>query len=134
VKRADTSMVFTIAVMVFALSFVWRAYPGQIRPALLFPGGRELVSLGFYLCSYTTSLTYLFICFGVIGVWVMASLCHTDTGNGQVVPRQARLGGWPGGGRVRRRLGDFGPLSQLKLIPSYGLRLRSGSLAPFSLS
>ena len=67
-KRADTSMVFTIAVMVFALSFV---VAGRIQdkfgPFYCSLAGGLLVSLGFFLCSYTTSLTYLFVCFGVIG-------------------------------------------------------------------
>src|ERR1035438_3433319 len=67
-KRAETSMVFTIAVMVFALSFV---LAGRIQdkfgPFYCSLAGGVLVSLGFFLCSYTTSLTYLFICFGVIG-------------------------------------------------------------------
>ncbi|HXJ39966.1 MAG TPA: MFS transporter, partial [Bryobacteraceae bacterium] len=67
-KRADTSMVFTIAVVVFALTFV---VAGRIQdkfgPLSCSLAGGILVSLGFFLCSYTTSLTYLFICFGVIG-------------------------------------------------------------------
>src|SRR5260370_509926 len=66
--RADTSMVFTIAVVVFALSFV---VAGRIQdrfgPLYCSLAGGVLVSLGFYLCSYTTSLTHLFLCFGVIG-------------------------------------------------------------------
>src|SRR3954471_46972 len=64
-KRADTSMVFTIAVVVFALSFV---VAGRIQdkfgPFGCSLAGGVLVSLGFFLCSYTTSLNYLFICFG----------------------------------------------------------------------
>ena len=67
-KRADTSMVFTIAVVVFALTFV---VAGRIQdkfgPLYCSLAGGILVSLGFFLCSYTTSLNYLFICFGVIG-------------------------------------------------------------------
>src|SRR5438270_11459118 len=66
--RADTSLVFTIAVVVFALSFV---VAGRIQdrfgPFYCSLAGGLLVSLGFYLCSYTTSLTHLFVCFGVIG-------------------------------------------------------------------
>src|SRR5438552_15553022 len=66
-KRADTSMVFTIAVIVFALSFV---LAGRIQdkygPLWCSLTGGILVSLGFYLCSFTTSLNYLYLCFGVI--------------------------------------------------------------------
>src|SRR5256885_9437383 len=61
-------MVFTIAVMVFALTFVVAGrIQDKIGPLYCSLAGRILVSLGFFLCSYTTSLTYLFICFGVIG-------------------------------------------------------------------
>jgi len=59
-KRADTSMVFTIAVVVFALSFV---VAGRIQdrfgPLFCSLAGGILVSLGFFLCSYTTNLPYL---------------------------------------------------------------------------
>src|SRR5262249_60240976 len=70
-KRADTSMVFTIAVIVFALSFV---VAGRIQdkfgPLACSLAGGILVSLGFFLCAYTTSLNHLVFCFGVIGgVW-----------------------------------------------------------------
>ena len=67
-KRAETSMVFTIAVIVFALSFV---VAGRIQdkfgPLFCSLAGGILVSLGFYLCAYTESLGYLYVCFGVIG-------------------------------------------------------------------
>src|ERR1700674_5610768 len=64
-KRADTSMVFTIAVVVFALSFV---VAGRIQdrfgPLFCSLVGGILVSLGFFLCSYTSNLAYLYVCFG----------------------------------------------------------------------
>ncbi len=122
-KRADTSMVFTIAVMVFALSFV---VAGRIQdkfgPLYCSLAGGILVSLGFYLCSYTTSLTYLFICFGVIGglgngfgyatpIPVMAKWFPDKRG----LAVGLAVGGYGAGSAI------FGPLSQLKLIPSYGL-------------
>src|SRR4051812_43098833 len=122
-KRADTSMVFTIAVIVFALSFV---IAGRIQdkfgPLICSLTGGILVSLGFYLCSYTHSLTYLYVCFGVIG----------GLGNGfgyaTPIPVMAKwfpdrrglavglaVGGYGAGSAI------FGPLAQLKLIPAYGL-------------
>src|SRR5207247_728219 len=84
--------------------------------------GGILVSLGFYLCSYTTSLTYLFICFGVIGglgngfgyatpIPVMAKWFPDKRG----LAVGLAVGGYGAGSAI------FGPLSQLKLIPSYGL-------------
>ena len=98
-KRADTSMVFTVAVAVFALSFV---AAGRIQdkfgplPCSLMGG--ILVSLGFFLYSCTTSLIYLYICFGVIG----------GLGNGfgyatpiPVMAKWFRTGaGWPSGWRL----------------------------------
>src|SRR6202166_36741 len=122
-KRAETSMVFTIAVMVFAISFVVAGrIQDKIGPLYCSLAGGILVSLGFYLCAYTTSLTYLFICFGVI----------VGMGNGfgyaTPIPVMAKwfpdkrglaiglaVGGYGAGSAI------FGPLSQLKLIPAYGL-------------
>ena len=67
-KRADTSMVFTIAVVVFALSFIVAGrLQDKFGPFWVSLSGAILVSLGFFLCSFTHSLMYLFVCFGVIG-------------------------------------------------------------------
>ena len=122
-KRADTSMVFTIAVTVFALSFV---AAGRIQdkygPLWCSLAGGILVSLGFYLCSFTTDLTYLYICFGVIGglgngfgyatpIPVMAKWFPDKRG----LAVGLAVGGYGAGSAI------FGPLAQLKLIPAYGL-------------
>src|SRR5881392_1787513 len=122
-KRADTSMVFTIAVTVFALSFV---IAGRIQdkfgPLPCSLAGGILVSLGFYLCSYTTSLNYLYVCFGVIGglgngfgyatpIPVMAKWFPDKRG----LAVGLAVGGYGAGSAI------FGPLAQLKLIPAYGL-------------
>jgi MFS family permease len=60
--------VFTVAVIVFALTFV---VAGRIQdrfgPFYCSLAGGILVSLGFFLSAYTTTLTYLIVCFGVIG-------------------------------------------------------------------
>jgi MFS transporter, OFA family, oxalate/formate antiporter len=51
--RAETSMVFTIAVIVFALSFVLAGrLQDKYGPLPCSLAGGILVSLGFYLCSY----------------------------------------------------------------------------------
>src|SRR5258708_3331334 len=122
-KRADTSMGFTIAVVVFALTFV---AAGRIQdkfgPLYCSLAGGILVSLGFSLCSYTTSLTFLFICFGVIGglgngfgyatpIPVMAKWFPDKRG----LAIGLAVGGYGAGSAI------FGPLSQLVLIPNYGL-------------
>ena len=122
-KRADASMVFTIAVMVFALSFVVAGrIQDKIGPWYCSLAGGILVSLGFFLCSYTTSLTYLFVCFGVIGglgngfgyatpIPVMAKWFPDKRG----LAVGLAVGGYGAGSAI------FGPLAQLKLIPAYGL-------------
>ena len=122
-KRADTSMVFTIAVVVFAISFVVAGrIQDKIGPLVCSVVGGVLVSLGFFLCSYTTNLTYLYVCFGVIGglgngfgyatpIPVMAKWFPDKRG----LAVGLAVGGYGGGSAI------FGPLAQLKLIPDYGL-------------
>ncbi|HWC95789.1 MAG TPA: hypothetical protein VG456_03545 [Candidatus Sulfopaludibacter sp.] len=77
-KRADTSMVFTIAVVVFALSFV---VAGRIQdkfgPFYCSLTGGLLVSLGFFLCSVLR-------CNRRAGQRLR--LCDADSGDGKVVP------------------------------------------------
>src|SRR5450631_1616501 len=121
-KRADTSMAFTIAVIVLALSFV---VAGRIQdkfgPMACSLAGGILASLGFYLCAYTTSLTYLYVCFGLIGL-------GSGFGYATPIPVMAKwfpdkrglaiglaVGGYGAGSAL------FGPLANLKLIPAYGL-------------
>src|SRR6266851_3134037 len=66
-KRTQTSLVFTIAVVTFAVTFI---LGGRLqdrrgpRPAAFI--GAILVSLGFFLTSMTSSLTFLYLVFGVI--------------------------------------------------------------------
>ena len=122
-KRADTSMVFTIAVVVFAISFVVAGrIQDRIGPLVCSVAGGILVSLGFFLCSFTTNLTYLYLCFGVIGglgngfgyatpIPVMAKWFPDKRG----LAVGLAVGGYGAGSAI------FGPLSQLKLIPAYGL-------------
>jgi len=122
-KRADTSLVFTVAVIVFALTFV---VAGRIQdrfgPFYCSLAGGILVSLGFFLSAYTTTLTYLIVCFGVIGglgngfgyatpIPVMAKWFPDKRG----LAIGLAVGGYGAGSAI------FGPLAQLKLIPAYGL-------------
>ena len=74
-KRADTSWVYTIAVVCFALTFVLAGWLQDIKGPKIpaFTGG-VLVSLGFFLASFTTSLLTLYIFFGVIvGNWTLSA-------------------------------------------------------------
>ncbi len=67
-KRAETSMVFTIAVVVFALTFIVAGrLQDKLGPFKISLAGAVLVSLGFFFCSYADSLSKFFIFFGVLG-------------------------------------------------------------------
>ena len=65
--RTDTSWVYTIAVVCFAATFI---AAGRLQdrkgPKICAYLGGILVSLGFFLASFTTSLVTLYIFFGVI--------------------------------------------------------------------
>jgi OFA family oxalate/formate antiporter-like MFS transporter len=122
-KRSDTTTTFTIAVVVFALTFV---IAGRIQdkfgPFYCSLTGGILVSLGFFLCSYTHTLTWLYVCFGVIGglgngfgystpIPVMAKWFPDKRG----LAVGLAVGGYGAGSAI------FGPLASLKLIPAFGL-------------
>jgi len=121
-KRADTSMVFTIAVVMLALGFVVAGrIQDRIGPLFCSLAGSILASLGFFLCSYAANLPYLWVCFGMIGL-------GNGFGYATPIPVMAKwfpdkrglavglaVGGYGAGSAI------FGPLSQLKLIPTYGL-------------
>ena len=122
-KRAETSNVFTIAVVVFALSFILAGrLQDKFGPFWVSLTGGVLVSLGFFLCSYTHSLTYLYVCFGVIAglgngfgyatpIPVMAKWFPDKRG----LAIGLAVGGYGAGSAI------FGPLANLKLIPAYGV-------------
>jgi OFA family oxalate/formate antiporter-like MFS transporter len=122
-KRAQTSMVFTIAVVVFALTFIVAGrLQDKFGPFWVSLTGAILVSLGFFLCAYTNSLNYLFICFGVIGglgngfgyatpIPVMAKWFPDKRG----LAIGLAVGGYGAGSAL------FGPLANLYLIPNYGV-------------
>ena len=66
-SRADTSWVFTIAIVCFALSFVVAGRLQDLKgPRICALIGGVLVSAGFMLCSLTDSLSSLYFYFGVI--------------------------------------------------------------------
>ncbi len=122
-KRTQTSTVFTIAIVTFALAFV---LAGRIQdrwgPLPVSLAGGLLLSLGFYLCSYTESLNWLYFWFGlVVGV-------GTGFGYATPIPVMAKwfpdhrglavglaVAGFGGGSAI------FGPLCSHWLIPDFGL-------------
>jgi OFA family oxalate/formate antiporter-like MFS transporter len=122
--RADVSMVFTIAVFVFGLSFI---LAGRLQdkkgPFWISVTGGVLVSIGFFACAYVNSLNAFFFWFGVMG----------GIGNGfgyaTPIPVMAKwfpdrrglavglaVAGYGGGSAI------FGPLAANWLLPSYGWR------------
>ncbi len=122
-KRAQTSAVFGIAVVVFALTFIVAGrLQDKFGPFWVSLTGGVLVSLGFFLCSYTSSLMWLYVCFGVIGglgngfgystpIPVMAKWFPDKRG----LAVGLAVGGYGAGSAL------FGPLANLKLIPAYGV-------------
>ncbi len=122
-KRAQTSAVFGIAVVVFALSFIVAGrLQDKFGPFWISLTGGVLVSLGFFLCAYTHSLNYLYVCFGVIGglgngfgyatpIPVMAKWFPDKRG----LAVGLAVAGYGGGSAI------FGPLANLYLIPAYGV-------------
>jgi MFS transporter, OFA family, oxalate/formate antiporter len=123
-KRAQTSNVFTIAVVMFATSlFIAGRLQDRFGPFWMAATGGVLVSMGFFFCAYTTSLHYLFLCYGVLG----------GLGNGfgfaTVAPVMAKwfpdkrglaiglaFAGYGGGSAI------FGPVANLVLFPHFGWR------------
>jgi OFA family oxalate/formate antiporter-like MFS transporter len=65
--RAQTSWVFTIAIVFFALSFILAGRIQDLKgPRVCAFVGGVLVSAGFILASFTTSLTGLYLGFGMV--------------------------------------------------------------------
>jgi MFS transporter, OFA family, oxalate/formate antiporter len=123
-KRADTSMVFTIAVVVFALTFIVAGrLQDKLGPFGVSVAGAILVSLGFFLCAYADSVTKFFIFFGVLGglgngfgyatpIPVMSKWFPDKRG----LAVGLAVAGYGGGSAI------FGPLAASYLLPHFGWR------------
>ncbi|HKB78262.1 MAG TPA: MFS transporter, partial [Thermoanaerobaculia bacterium] len=123
-KRADTSSVFTWAVVVFAITFIVAGrLQDKFGPFKVSLAGSILLTVGFIACMFTSNLTYLILSFGVL----------VGMGNGfgyaTPIPVMAKwfpdkrglavglaVAGYGGGSAI------FGPLANLWLIPAYGWR------------
>jgi OFA family oxalate/formate antiporter-like MFS transporter len=67
-NRAQTSWVFTIAIVTFASTFIVAGRMQDVRgPRVCAFLGALLVSLGFFLASFTSTLAYLYLIFAVVG-------------------------------------------------------------------
>jgi OFA family oxalate/formate antiporter-like MFS transporter len=122
-KRADTSMVFTIAVFMTGLTFVLSGWIyDKWGPSYCAFAGGILASLGFYLSAYTHTLSYLFTCFGFVGGLGAGLGCAV------VIPTVAKWFPDKRGLAMGLIIGAygassalFGPLASNLLIPKYGL-------------
>src|ERR1039458_8823463 len=123
-KRAQTSTVFTFAVVMFAASLL---LAGRLQdgfgPFWISVTGSILITLSFFLFAYTSSLYYLYFFYGVLGG------IGNGFGYGTVVPVMAKwfpdrtglaiglaLAGYGGGSAV------FGTFANLVLFPHFGWR------------
>lgn len=122
--RAQTSWVYTIAILCFALTFIGAGRLQDLKgpkiPAFL---GGFLVSAGFFLASFTTSLTTLYLYFGVIvGIGNGFGYATPMPVGSKWFPDKRGLvvglmvGGYGGGQAI------FGTLASGYLIPSLGWR------------
>ena len=124
-KRADTSLIISIAIFVFAISFV---LAGRLQdkkgPFWISVTGGVLVSIGFFLSAWTTTLGWIFCAFGVLGgigngfgyatpIPVMAKWFPDKRG----LAVGLAVAGYGGGSAI------FGPLAGNWLIPTYGWRV-----------
>jgi len=123
-KRADTSLVFTILVVVFASTFIVAGrLQDKLGPFKISIIGAVANALGFFMCAYTTTQTWMFFWLGVVAA--------TGQGFGYSTPipvmakwfpdrRGLAVGlavaGYGGGSAI------FGPLGGAWLIPTYGWR------------
>src|SRR5579864_4544179 len=123
-KRAQTSAVFTLAAVMFAASLLLAGrLQDRFGPFWISLTGSILITLSFFLFSYTSSLYFLYFFYGVLGG------VGTGFGYGTVVPVMAKwfpdkrglaiglaLAGYGGGSAI------FGTLANLVLFPHFGWR------------
>lgn len=135
-KRAQTSSVFTLAVVMFAASLlVSGRLQDRFGPFWISLTGSVLVSLSFLLFAFTSNLFSLYLFYGVIGG------IGIGFGFGAVVPVMAKwfpdrtglaiglaLVGFGGGSAV------FGTFANLVLFPRFGWRISCMILSGFFLA
>ena len=123
-KRAQTSTVFTLAVVMFAATLPLAGrLQDRFGPFWISLAGSLMISLSFFLFAHTSSLYYLFFVFGILGG------VGNAFGYATVVPVMAKwfpdrmglaigmaIAGYGGGSAV------FGTLANLVLFPRFGWR------------
>ena len=123
-KRAQTSTVFTLAVVMFALSLLLAGkLQDRFGPFWISVAGSISITLSFFFFAHTSNLHSLYFFYGVLGG------IGNGLGYGTVVPVMAKwfpdrmglaiglaLGGYGGGSAI------FGTLANLVLFPHFGWR------------
>ena len=123
-QRAQTSTVFTLAAVLFAAGLlVGGRLQDRFGPFWTCLAGSFFFAFSFFLFSFTTSLHFLYLSYGVLGG------IGTGLGYGTVVPVMAKwfpdrmglaiglaLAGFGSGSAI------FGPLANLVLFPRFGWR------------
>jgi MFS transporter, OFA family, oxalate/formate antiporter len=124
-KRAQTSTVFTLAVVMFAATLPLAGrLQDRFGPFWISLAGSLMISMSFFFFAYTSSLYYLFFFFGVLGgmgnafgyatvVPVMAKWFPTRMG----LAIGLAIAGYGGGSAI------FGTLANLILFPRFGWRV-----------
>ena len=134
-KRAQTSAVFTLATVMFAASLLLAGkLQDRFGPFWISVTGSILITLSFFLFSYTSNLYFLYFFYGVLGG------VGTGFGFGSVVPVMAKwfpdrvglaiglaLAGFGSGSAV------FGLFANLVLFPRFGWRTSCTILAAIFL-
>src|SRR6266540_2153064 len=122
--RDQTSQTFSIAVIVFDLSFVVAGrLQDRLGPFPISITGAILITISFIMSSFTESLAWLYIWFGVVGglgngfgystpIPVMAKWFPDKRG----LAVGLAVAGYGGGSAI------FGPLANEWLLPEYGFR------------
>jgi MFS transporter, OFA family, oxalate/formate antiporter len=124
-QRTQTSTVFTFAVVMFAASLLLAGkLQDRFGPFWISVTGSILITLGFFLFAFTSSVYSLYFYYGVLGG------IGTGFGYGTVVPVMAKwfpdrtglaiglaLAGFGGGSAI------FGTFANLVLFPHFGWRL-----------
>ncbi len=122
--RADTSVVFTIAILSIGSWFVVAGLlQDRFGPRPIAAFGGVLYAVGFFLASQTESLLWLYVVFGALagagngfGYAVPIPVCSKWFPDKRGLAVGLAVGGYGAGS------GIFGPLATNVLIPNYGWR------------